>query len=268
MVKRLPATQETRVRSLGGEDPLEKETATHSSTLAWKIPWTGEPSRLRTVHGVTKSWTQLSNFTFSFFLRSNAFLRREDRRQGEETHKGRWPRVDRGRTWGWSSYKLRNTKATSRRQRLDRRGREYSVLWLRNKWTRFRFFGGVFDHATQHAGSQFLHQGLSPHALQWERGPLTSGPPGNDPSFCSFKSAVCSTLIQQPQENTLSPILENSQANLSNSWLYQRCLHNVPQQPTNFPQHPSTGHGITDAVCATTTTPWGRHPPKQSPGDN
>ena len=41
-VKRLPAMQETRVRLLGGEDPLEKETAIHSSTLAWKIPWTEE----------------------------------------------------------------------------------------------------------------------------------------------------------------------------------------------------------------------------------
>ena len=41
-VKRLPAMQETRVRSLGWEDPLEKEMATHSSNLAWKIPWTEE----------------------------------------------------------------------------------------------------------------------------------------------------------------------------------------------------------------------------------
>ena len=39
MVKRLPTMQETKVRSLGGEDPLEKEMASHSSTLAWKIPW-------------------------------------------------------------------------------------------------------------------------------------------------------------------------------------------------------------------------------------
>ena len=42
-VKRLPTIRETRVRSLGWEDPLEKEMATHSSTLAWKIPWTEEP---------------------------------------------------------------------------------------------------------------------------------------------------------------------------------------------------------------------------------
>ena len=46
LVKRLPATQETWVRSLGQEDPLEKEMETHSSILAWKIPWTEEPSGL------------------------------------------------------------------------------------------------------------------------------------------------------------------------------------------------------------------------------
>ena len=46
MVKSLPAMQETQVQSLGGEDPLEKGTATHSSILAWKIPWTEEPGGL------------------------------------------------------------------------------------------------------------------------------------------------------------------------------------------------------------------------------
>ena len=45
MVKRLPTTWETGVQSLGQEDPLEKEMATHSSILAWKIPWTEEPGR-------------------------------------------------------------------------------------------------------------------------------------------------------------------------------------------------------------------------------
>ena len=43
-VSNLPASQETQVRSLGGEDPLEKEMATHPSILAWRIPWTEEPS--------------------------------------------------------------------------------------------------------------------------------------------------------------------------------------------------------------------------------
>ena len=48
-VKRLPAVQETQVPSLDWEDPLEKEMATHSSTLAWKIPWTEEPGGLQSM---------------------------------------------------------------------------------------------------------------------------------------------------------------------------------------------------------------------------
>ena len=48
-VKRLLAMWETWVRSLGREDPLEKEMATHSSTLAWKIPWTEKPGRLQSM---------------------------------------------------------------------------------------------------------------------------------------------------------------------------------------------------------------------------
>ena len=47
MVKHLPTMQETWVQSLGQQDPLEKEMATHSSTLAWKIPWTEKPGRLQ-----------------------------------------------------------------------------------------------------------------------------------------------------------------------------------------------------------------------------
>ena len=46
-VKHLPTMRETPVRSLGQEDPLEKKRATHSSTLAWKIPWMEEPGRLQ-----------------------------------------------------------------------------------------------------------------------------------------------------------------------------------------------------------------------------
>ena len=64
-VKHLPKTRETQVQSLGQEDLLEKKMATHSSTLAWKIPWMVEPGRLR-FHGVAKSQTWLSDFTFTF----------------------------------------------------------------------------------------------------------------------------------------------------------------------------------------------------------
>ena len=49
LVKNLPAVQETRVRLLGWEDPLEKETATLSSILAWEIPWTEKPGRLQSI---------------------------------------------------------------------------------------------------------------------------------------------------------------------------------------------------------------------------
>ena len=54
MVKNLPAMQETWVRSLGREDPLEREMATHCSILAWRIPWTEEPS------GLQSMWLQKS----------------------------------------------------------------------------------------------------------------------------------------------------------------------------------------------------------------
>ena len=49
MVKRLPAMRETQVRSLGQEDPLEKEMATHSCILVWEIPWSEEPGGLQSV---------------------------------------------------------------------------------------------------------------------------------------------------------------------------------------------------------------------------
>ena len=57
VVKNLPNKQEMQVRSLGCEDPLEKEVATHSRILAWENPWTGES----TIHGVAKKQIQLSN---------------------------------------------------------------------------------------------------------------------------------------------------------------------------------------------------------------
>ena len=64
LVKNPPAmqeTQETWVPSLGWEDPLEEEVATHSSIFAWKILWTKEPTKDTTVHGVTRNQTRLSN---------------------------------------------------------------------------------------------------------------------------------------------------------------------------------------------------------------
>ena len=68
--------QEIQVQSLGWEDPLEKEMATHSSILAWRIPWTEEPGRLRST-GVAKSRTRLSYFTLTFTFHSLNELRPE-----------------------------------------------------------------------------------------------------------------------------------------------------------------------------------------------
>ena len=66
-VKRLSAMRETWVQSLGGEDPLEKEMATHSSTLAWKIPWTEEPGRLHPMGSqrVGQDWATSISFSSS-----------------------------------------------------------------------------------------------------------------------------------------------------------------------------------------------------------
>ena len=63
-IKRLPAMRETWVQSLGWEDPLEKEMAPHSSTLAWKSPWTEEPGRPGRLQSMgSQSRTRLSDFT-------------------------------------------------------------------------------------------------------------------------------------------------------------------------------------------------------------
>ena len=68
MVKNLPAMRETRVQSLGWEDPLKKEMATHSSILAWRIPWTKEPGRLQSKGSqrVRQDWAT-NTFTFIVF---------------------------------------------------------------------------------------------------------------------------------------------------------------------------------------------------------
>ena len=69
MVKHLPTMQETQVQSLGREDPLEKEMATHSSTLAWKIPWTEDPGRLQSMASqrVRHDWATSLHFTSLHF---------------------------------------------------------------------------------------------------------------------------------------------------------------------------------------------------------
>ena len=58
MVKNLPAMRETQVRPLDGEDPVDKGMATHSSILVWKIPWTEEPGRLKSMRSLRVDMTE------------------------------------------------------------------------------------------------------------------------------------------------------------------------------------------------------------------
>ena len=65
MVKRLPTMRETWVQSLGQQDPLEKEMAAHSSTFAWRIPWTEEPGGLQFIGSLESDTTERLHFHFS-----------------------------------------------------------------------------------------------------------------------------------------------------------------------------------------------------------
>ena len=68
MVKNLPAMQETQVQSLGQEDPLEKGMATHSSILAWRIPWTEEPGELQSIGSQRVGHSLENNTVFKYAL--------------------------------------------------------------------------------------------------------------------------------------------------------------------------------------------------------
>ena len=73
MVKNQPAMQEMQVRSLGQEDSLEKGMATHSSILAWRIPWTEEPGRLQST-GLQRDKTKRISLSFWQFLAKYATI--------------------------------------------------------------------------------------------------------------------------------------------------------------------------------------------------
>ena len=74
MVKRLSTMRETWVPSLGREDPLEKEMATHSSTIAWKIPWTEEPGRLQSMGSQRIGHNRATSLSFPFLSRRRELL--------------------------------------------------------------------------------------------------------------------------------------------------------------------------------------------------
>ena len=78
MVKNLPATRETWVESLGGEDPLEKGMATHSSILAWRISWTEDPGGLQSM-GLQRVLDTTDQLTLASAIQSNHRVTRFER---------------------------------------------------------------------------------------------------------------------------------------------------------------------------------------------
>ena len=77
LVKNLPAMQESQIQSLGREDPLEKEMATHSSIFAWRIPWTEEPGGLQSMGSQESDTTQqLNHPRIDFYVFSQSLVLR------------------------------------------------------------------------------------------------------------------------------------------------------------------------------------------------
>jgi len=106
MVKSLPMMWETRVQSPGQEDPLEKEMATHSSTFAWKIPWTEEPGRLQSMESqrAGHDWAtslQCSMWSLQYLIRWLIRAKKEHI-QMQQTHQQTKPRKPmKLATWLW-----------------------------------------------------------------------------------------------------------------------------------------------------------------------
>ena len=98
LVTNLPAVEETWVQSLAWEDPVEKGKATHSSILAWRIPWT---VLYCIVHGVASSWTRLSDFQFHFH---GCWERLKAGREGDNRGWDGWMTSPIPWTWVWTSY--------------------------------------------------------------------------------------------------------------------------------------------------------------------
>ena len=90
MVKHLPTMQETQVRSLGWEDTLDKEMATHSSSLAWKFPWMEEPGRLQSMGSQRVGHNWVTSFSFTFYGPIISFVTMKQYQQGRGKQRMRW----------------------------------------------------------------------------------------------------------------------------------------------------------------------------------
>ena len=123
MVKNLPAVQETQVRSLGREDPLEKEMATHSSVLAGRIPWTEEPGGLQSTGSqrVGNDWaTNTSTLSRSSMSNCSAD-------QLSSVPRGTWSKRNRAGTWTQKALAAESGSSHTPSCLLERK--HYCVQW-------------------------------------------------------------------------------------------------------------------------------------------
>ena len=139
MVKNLPAKQETQVQSLGGEDPLEKEMATHCSVLAWEIPWAEEPGGLQSME-LQKSCTWLSDWTTWRKSGGGGKISSPDKTEvwdGRETSRSAVRQAGRHGTWS-SEESLRSDSAFGGKHHI-------TVLYCHMKWHRKEEIGREED---------------------------------------------------------------------------------------------------------------------------
>ena len=166
---------ETRVWSLGREDPLEKEMATHSSTLAWKIPWTEEPGMLQSMG--SQSQTQLSDFTHS--LTAELLLL--------TYHRGccEWPR-------------LQTSRGTVDETHLQRTRGEWGCEVLRSLSLAAGEAGGVPSKTPRQSLKQWL-QGTQ--SAGWCKAGKPGCPSVSDRLAFLFGEPYCASLVAQIVKN-------------------------------------------------------------------
>ena len=200
-LKRLPAVPETWVQSLGREDPLEKEMATHSSVLAWRIPWTEELGRLQSMglqrvgHDWTTSlsalnWTLLllcNHCTFSKFISSTVFLMIISHNLLSSLTFNIFPPPHLYSVIDLTSNCFSDKEDTIRGELLQALiSHIHTDLYLPMYsdfllllWIHFlSFYFLLFSHAAWRVISYFPDQGSNPCPIHWKQGVLTTGQPG------------------------------------------------------------------------------------------
>ena len=140
-VKNLPAVQETQVWSLGQEDPLEKGMATHSSILAWIIPWTEDPGGLQSMGSQRVGHNWVTNaFTFSL-LPLKAGWEREEARGAIPSPARACRHIHSLKLQAWGEIKTKGSKIWINPETACQQGQWGGWLWLQHLWPFLYWFG-------------------------------------------------------------------------------------------------------------------------------